>query len=123
MLKQLAGHCQFLRRDGNRVYFHLSQQQRHFLNQERQQQLQQALRQWSAAALELHIDLIEVEANPHGEQELPDTPLQRQKLRKQQRQLAAQQALDGDKLLQEFLNAFDANIIPGSVESVENEDA
>jgi hypothetical protein len=43
--------------------------------------------------------------------------MQRQKQRRNQRLQQAQQALDNDPLLQDFMQRFDASIIPGSLES------
>jgi len=115
MSKQLAGNCELYQRDGDKLLFHLEHKQRHFLNDDRQGQLQQAMTQWLAKPVTIHIDLVE--------QALANTPMQLQKLRMKQRLDAAQQALEGDALLQEFIHTFDANIVPGSVLSVDKEDS
>jgi len=113
MLKQLAGNCEFHAGSATQMHLHLAYQQRHFLNDERQHQLQQALQDWSGFPIELKIEVVE--------QTLSETPLQRHKRHLKQLEDAAHRALQNDVRLQELMQTFDANIVPGSVSPSETE--
>ncbi len=111
ILRELAGNCVLQQRDASGIRLTLDHAHAHFLNTQRERQLEKALQDYFAAPLKLEI----VSGLP--EEETPAASRTRVARDRQQAAVAAIQEDSEVKILQE---AFDAQIIPETVQPLES---
>ncbi|MBK1725773.1 DNA polymerase III subunit gamma/tau [Halorhodospira neutriphila] len=96
----LASHCEWLRREGQRVILRLDEGHAYLLSDERRQRLQAALAERLGEALELRIERGEASR----------TPAAQARERQRQAQAQAEQALADDPALQQICDTFDGRL-------------
>ena len=111
ILRELAGNCVLQQRDEAGIRLTLDHAHAHFLNTQRERQLEKALQDYFSAPLKLEI----VPGLP--EEETPAASQTRVTRDRQQAAIVAIQEDNGVKILQE---AFDAQIIPETVQPLES---
>jgi len=111
MLRELASHCVLQLRDAASIHLTLDHAHAHFLNPQRERQLENILQDYFAAPLRLEI----IPGQP--ESETPAASRTREARDRQQAALDAIQEDSGVKILQE---TFDARILPKTVQPQES---
>ena len=106
MTRQLAMHCTLTTHDNSTIKLCLARSHEQFVNQERKEQLQQALNDHFADTLSLQIIVGD------GETENP-MQIQQRLLEKQQQ--AAEQSIQNDPFVQTMQQIFAAKIMPDSI--------
>ena len=101
MSKQLAQHCEFLRRTDAQINLRLSPVHKHLLGKVQEDKLQSELQKHYGRPLRLVIDV----AEPASE-----TPAQRQKNAQRERQEKAVASIEQDPFVREVVDLFDASI-------------
>ncbi|HET8700229.1 MAG TPA: DNA polymerase III subunit gamma/tau [Nitrococcus sp.] len=112
MVRALAGHCLWLGRDGDLVRLRIDSSHAHLLNSSLEARLCEALsEQLGGEGLRLRIEVGQVEEGTFAERELGEL---------QQRQKAAEAAIENDPNIAAFREAFDAQVIPDSIQPSED---
>ncbi|MDN5848362.1 MAG: DNA polymerase III subunit gamma/tau [Nitrococcus sp.] len=111
MVRALAGHCLWLGREGDLVRLRIDSSHAHLLNPGIEARLCKMLSDQLAQKLSLRIDV------GRGEGE---TLMQRDRDRLEQRQRAAEAAIENDPNIAALQEAFDARVIPDSIQPSED---
>ncbi|HWU68371.1 MAG TPA: DNA polymerase III subunit gamma/tau [Stenotrophobium sp.] len=109
---QLARHCAWLGREDHRVRLSLDRKARHLLQDDRRDAIAQALSAQLGAAISLEIEVA-------AEQPAAATPAQLDQQRAEQRQHAAEQAVESDSGVRAFKDMFGASVQPDSIRPLE----
>ncbi len=107
ILQQLAAHCSMHRRDADSICLYLDEAGAPMLNQDRKNQMQEALSRYLGQPLKLSIEV----RTGAGE-----TPAKRQQRLQQERQQAAESAIENDENVRSLIDAFDATVNPQSIQ-------
>jgi len=110
--KPLARNCAWVGRDGSRVSLTLDSRLKHLLQESRRTAIEQALSAQLGEAIQLHI---EIATAP-----VADTPVELDKQRANDRQRAAEAAIDADPVVRAFKDMFGAQVRPGSVQPLDS---
>jgi len=110
MAKELALHCTLQDVDDKHCNLLLDPKHSQLLNDRIEQRLEKSIQDYYQKPVKLQIKLA------HFEQETPGTQLQRER---DQRQKDAELEIHGDDNVKALKEAFDAKIIPGSIEPLE----
>lgn len=113
MVKQLASNCHWVKREGDTIWFAVDASHRHFLNDSRHLEFQQALQKLLGNDIAIRIDIATVE--------LPHTPARLTQQLRENRFKQATHAIETDPGLQTLIKLFNANITPGSIEPLDEE--
>jgi len=105
---QLAKNCAFLNCTSSNMKLALSESHQHFLNDQRKAALQQAIQNITNSHVVLDIVV--------KSEQLPDTPAIREQQRQDNRQKSAETAIYTDENIKSIVEAFDAQVIPKSIE-------
>ncbi len=112
-VKQLARHCEWSGRDGDRVLLTLDPKARHLLLEERRAALEQALSEQMAEPLRLQIDVAE-------EQAPLASPAQLSQQHEIDRQRNAEASIAADPVVRAFREHFGARVRPGSIHPLDS---
>ncbi len=116
MVKQLAANCLLLEQSEHCIRLMLDAGHRQLLNAKAEKRLQQALREYFDADIRLEI---EHASAAQAQVETPvETPAQAAARERAERQAQAEQSIEQDGFVQALKDNFNAEIIPGSVKSV-----
>ncbi|MGV8842473.1 MAG: DNA polymerase III subunit gamma/tau [Pseudomonas sp.] len=110
MTGSIAANCTLVAVDGDTWRLHLDPAQSALFNSTQQQRLNDALNQYHERTLVLEIELCKPEQ---------ETPAQQASRKRQERQGAAQSAIQADPLVQQMREQFSAVIREGTIEPVE----
>lgn len=106
MVKALANHCMMRSYEHGEMRLILARQHESLLNDTLLARLTKALNEYYGEEFRLKIDLSD---------DKPDSPAERQRRDRDQRQLEAEAVIAADPLVNDFKQHFDAEVIPGSV--------
>ena len=112
-VKQLARHCEWSGRDGDRVLLTLDPKARHLLLEERRVALEQALSEQVGEPLRLQIDVAE-------EQGSLASPAQLSQQHEIDRQRSAEASIAADPVVRAFREHFGARVRPGSIHPLDS---
>jgi DNA polymerase-3 subunit gamma/tau len=112
MVKQLAANCLLLEQSEHNIRLQLDSGHRQLLNTKAEKRLQQALREYFDADIRLEIE------HASSGQAAVETPAQAAARERAERQQQAEQSIERDGFVQALKNNFNAEIIPGSVKPV-----
>lgn len=110
MVRALASHCQWLGREGSLVRLRIDSSHAHLLNSSLEERLCKALSDQLGEALRLRIEVGQVEGETIAERKLGEH---------QQRRQAAEAAIENDPNIVALREAFDARVIPDSIQPSE----
>jgi DNA polymerase III subunit gamma/tau len=116
MVRQLAANCLLLEQSENSIRLMLDAGHRQLLNAKAEKRLQQALREYFDADIRL-----EIEHASGGQAQIEttvETPAQAAARERAERQAQAEQSIERDGFVQALKDNFNAEIIPGSVKSL-----
>ncbi|MCO6440671.1 MAG: DNA polymerase III subunit gamma/tau [Nitrococcus mobilis] len=111
MVRALAGHCLWLGREGDLVRLRIDSSHAHLLNSNIEERLCRLLSDRAGERLRLQIEVGRVEGETVTERELGEL---------QQRQKAAELAIENDPNIAAFQEAFDARVVPDSIQPSED---
>jgi DNA polymerase-3 subunit gamma/tau len=106
MVKQLAAHCAFLGKEGNKVRLALDAEGEHFRTAAQEEKLTQALSAYYGEPVRLEITI---------SQAVPDTPARQQKAAADDRMQSARAAIENDPNVQAMRDMFGASVQPDSI--------
>ncbi|HEX7116191.1 MAG TPA: DNA polymerase III subunit gamma/tau [Steroidobacter sp.] len=106
MVKQLAAHCAFLGKEGNKVRLALDAEGEHFRTAAQEEKLTQALSAYYGEPVRLEITICEA---------VPDTPARLQKAAADDRMQSARAAIENDPNVQAMRDMFGASVQPDSI--------
>ncbi len=111
MVRALAGHCLWLGREGDLVRLRIDSSHAHLLNPNIEKRLCKLLSDRVGERLRLQVEVGRVEGDTVTERELGEL---------QQRQKAAELAIENDPNIAAFQEAFDARVVPDSIQPSED---
>ncbi|EAR20895.1 DNA polymerase III subunit gamma/tau [Nitrococcus mobilis] len=111
MVRALAGHCLWLGREGDLVRLRIDSSHAHLLNSNIEKRLCKLLSDRAGEQLRLHIEVGRVEGETVTERELGEL---------RRRQKAAELAIENDPNIAAFREAFDARVVPDSIQPSED---
>ena len=111
MVRALASHCLWLGREGDLVHLRIDPSHAHLLNSSIEARLCRALSEQLDERLRLRIEVARVEGETVSDQERGEL---------EERQKAAEAAIDNDPNVAAFREAFDARVIPDSIQPRED---
>jgi DNA polymerase-3 subunit gamma/tau len=109
MARELAQHCELRDLDGDLISLRLAPAHRHLQIKPAQDKLQQALSEYLGKAIQLRIELADVEGV---------TPAAAAQHDRRERQDRAVSAIEKDGFVREIIEMFDATLIESSIKSV-----
>ncbi|MBA1146355.1 hypothetical protein H0Z60_04715 [Ectothiorhodospiraceae bacterium WFHF3C12] len=107
MAHALALHCQWLERNGDRVRLRIGPGHDHLLNRSMSQRLEAALSEHMGQKLELELEVAEVSA---------PTPADIMAAQDARRRRDAEESIHSDPNISALRDAFDAELLPDSIE-------
>jgi len=107
---QLARNCAFSYCTAQALQLVLSESHQHFLNDQRKETLQQAIHDTTNSQINLEVVVTA--------ENVQDTPAQRERQRLDERQKSAETAIYADENIKSIIDAFDAQVIPKSIEPI-----
>ena len=106
MVKALANHCMMHSYGSGEMRLMLAKQHESLLSDKLVGRLTKSLNEYYGEMFKLKIELSE---------DKPDSPAERQRRSREQRQLEAEASIASDPLVDDFKQHFDAEVIPGSI--------
>jgi len=111
MVKQLAVNCVLERRDEQAIHLRLDEAHAHLGRDTMRQRLEQCLQEYFSSSIKLVI---------HVGQPQSETPAARQQRLQEQRLEAAEEAIKNDGAVKALQEAFDARIVPETIQPVDS---
>ena len=107
---QLARNCAFSNCTAHKMQLALSESHQHFLNNQRKETLKQAIHDTTNSQIDLDVVVTA--------EKVQDTPALREQQRQNNRQKSAETAIYADENIKSIVDAFDAQVIPKSIEPI-----